>query len=332
MHISKYLYFICPLCNSDLKLNCNNFGPGEDVVSGTLICKKCAFVYPIVKGIPRFVDSQNYTASFGLQWEKHSKTQVDKFNGTTISRDRFYRETGWNKPKMCGKKVLECGSGAGRFSQVVLDAGAVCFSIDYSSAIEVNQQNNCPNDNLILAQADIYRLPFKKKTFDYIFCFGVLQHTPNVRKAFLSMVPYLKEGGEIAVDAYTKSFTAFIHPKYFLRLITKKMNKEKIYEIIKISAPYLLAISCAIKKIPFLGKYLSKFIPIANYKNELNIPDNLLLDWAILDTFDWLSPAYDHPQTRYSLKRYFLESGLKNINISNKGALVGKGKALEQSN
>lgn len=326
MNISKYQYFVCPVCNSTLELDCKSYGFNETVISGGLKCAECNVIYPIIKGIPRFVNSQNYATSFGVQWKLHSKTQIDKFNGTTISKDRFYRETGWNQSNLHGKKVLECGSGAGRFTQVVLDAGAICFSFDYSNAIEVNQNNNSPNDNLILAQADIYHMPFRKNTFDYIFCLGVLQHTPDVRKAFLSMVPYLKDGGEIVVDAYTKSFKALIHPKYLLRLVTTKMDKGELYKIIKISAPFLLSVSSAIKKIPFLGKYLSELIPIANYKHKLDIPDSLLLDLAILDTFDWLSPAYDQPQTKYSLKRYFFEAGLVDININDTNGLVGKGK------
>jgi SAM-dependent methyltransferase len=316
MRINKYQYFSCPSCGEDLEL-----------VSEDLVCKKCNSAYPVIKGIPRFVDGKNYASSFGMQWKLYSKTQLDKFNGTTISKDRFYEETGWASSDLRGKKVLECGSGAGRFTQVVLDSGAICFSFDYSNAVEANQSNNLPNDNLILAQADIYRIPFKKKTFDYIFCMGVLQHTPDPEKAFLSMTPYLKDGGKIVVDAYTRSFKAFIQPKYALRLLSVKISQKALYKIVKISAPHLFFMSCMVKKIPFLGNFLSKFVPVANYKGILPLPDNKLLEWAILDTFDWLSPRYDHPQTKYSLKKYFLEAGLVNIQICHKNGLIGRGTA-----
>lgn len=326
MRKDQYSFFICPVCGSDLSLRVDSCGPDDNIFSGELKCDKCVCIYPVANGIPRFVEVQNYASSFGIQWKLHAKTQIDKFNGTTISKERFYRESGWKEPELRGKRILECGSGAGRFTQIVLDAGAVCFSFDYSNAAEFNLQNNGPHNNLVLAQADIYQIPFRKDFFDYIFCFGVLQHTPDVRGAFLSMVPYLKSGGRIAVDAYTKSFKAFIHPKYVLRLITTRMNKEKLYWFIKKSAPHLLRFSSTLKRLPLMGKYLSKLIPVANYKDELDIPDSLLLDWAILDTFDWLSPVYDHPQTKESFEKYFAEAGLVDIDISHKEALVGRGK------
>ena len=323
MQVNKCNYFICPYCECSLELKCED--TVGDIATGKFICNKCNRSYDIINGIPRFVDNNNYTSSFGIQWERHSKTQLDKFNGTTISRDRFYKETKLKSSELCGKKILECGSGAGRFTQVILDAGALCFSFDYSTAIEVNQKNNSPNDNLILAQADIYHIPFKKSTFDYIFCLGVIQHTPNPRKALLSMVPYLKDGGKIVIDAYTKSFKALVHPKYALRTLSRKISQEKLYKIIKINAPYLLYISCAVKKIPLIGELLSKFIPIANYKDIFPLSNDMLLEWAILDTFDWLSPTYDYPQTRYSLKKYLLETGLVNIEIDYKNGLVARG-------
>lgn len=49
---------------------------------------------PVVRGIPRFVDSTNYAAAFGLQWNQFRKTQLDSYTGTTISKDRLTRLLG----------------------------------------------------------------------------------------------------------------------------------------------------------------------------------------------------------------------------------------------
>jgi len=44
--------------------------------------------FPIVNGIPRFVDSENYTKNFGLQWNKFNKVQLDNdATGLAFSRD-----------------------------------------------------------------------------------------------------------------------------------------------------------------------------------------------------------------------------------------------------
>ncbi|MFH0983531.1 MAG: class I SAM-dependent methyltransferase, partial [Planctomycetota bacterium] len=135
-------------------------------------------VFPVVNGIPRFVESSNYADSFGLQWNQFCRTQIDKFNGTHITRDRFLESTNWRLDEFKCRRVLDVGSGAGRFTQIALDAGADVFSVDYSNAVEANLRNNGPHPRLHLYQASVYALPFQEEFFDKIFCFGVLQHTP----------------------------------------------------------------------------------------------------------------------------------------------------------
>jgi uncharacterized protein YbaR (Trm112 family) len=115
---------ICPKCESNIQ-------PFEDSIR----CTNCSEIYRIKKSIPRFVGDDNYTDSFGFQWNLYKKTQIDKFNGLSISKDRFYKETQWEEGSLKNKCVLECGSGAGRFTQILCDAGAVVYSIDYSNAV-----------------------------------------------------------------------------------------------------------------------------------------------------------------------------------------------------
>lgn len=41
--------------------------------------------YPAVGGIPRFVPSEGYAESFGLEGRIHTETQLDSKTGTSIS-------------------------------------------------------------------------------------------------------------------------------------------------------------------------------------------------------------------------------------------------------
>ena len=47
------------------------------------------------------------------------------------------------------------------------------------------------NHNLV--QASMYKLPFKKASFDKVFCLGVLQHTPDPKKSFFCLTEMAKE-------------------------------------------------------------------------------------------------------------------------------------------
>src|SRR5882724_7301789 len=77
---------------------------------------------PVVRDIPRFVDSSNYASAFGLQWTTFRRTQLDSYSGTNISRDRLARCFGGSLDVVRDKSVLEVGCGAGRFTEVLLRA------------------------------------------------------------------------------------------------------------------------------------------------------------------------------------------------------------------
>ena len=139
--------------------------------------------------IPRFVTGDTYADSFGEQWNRYRSVQIDSENNLNLSAQRFYRWTGWKKDELRGLRILEAGCGAGRFTQVMLDADATVYSFDLSSAVDACWRTNGPNDNLCLLQADIFQIPCKTESFDRVFCYGVLQHTPDPKAAFLLLIP-----------------------------------------------------------------------------------------------------------------------------------------------
>lgn len=261
--------------------------------------------YPIINNIPRFVDTNNYSNSFGFQWNYFHDTQVDKFNNTVISKERVFSTTKWPQSLSSDEKILEVGSGSGRFTEILVQTNAKVFSFDYSSAVEANSKNNQKYKNLYLSQASVYEIPFSYNYFDKIFCLGVIQHTPDVEKSFAEMVKHLKSKGEIAIDVYADTLKTKFYSKYWFRPITKRLNKEKLLNFIKWYIPYWFPLSTFLLKIPIIGKFLSQIIPICNYSQTYpTLNKSQLVEWAILDTFDMLSPEYDIPQTRRNLEKW----------------------------
>jgi uncharacterized protein YbaR (Trm112 family) len=112
----------CPACRGRLSLQDGHWEEGE-IKEGRLACGDCSETYPVRNYIPRFVGDDDYAVGFGFQWNRHARTQVDKFNGTSISRDRFFAHTRWQSDELAGRQILEAGCGAGRFTQIMLDAG-----------------------------------------------------------------------------------------------------------------------------------------------------------------------------------------------------------------
>jgi SAM-dependent methyltransferase len=315
----------CPACRGHLELS-NAHGQNDEIEEGLLRCNACGESYPIIRWIPRFVPMENYAANFGLQWNRFRKTQLDSYSGHPISRDRFVNETGLTPAgSLKNKVVLDAGCGAGRFAEIALSLGAQVVAIDYSNAVEACRQNLCAYKNLNIVQADIYHLPFVPKRFDTVYSLGVLQHTPDVRKAFVSLVDQLKPGGHITVDLYLKQWINVLLPKYWLRPLTKHISNELLFRLVELMVPFFLPISICLGRVPFLGRKLRHIIPVANYDGIFPLSPTQIREWAILDTYDMLAPKYDQPQTAESLKEWFQAMGLQGFDIFRHGVLVGRG-------
>jgi SAM-dependent methyltransferase len=284
----------------------------------------------LINGIARFVPADNYSASFGFQWNIHAKTQLDRYNGLAISRDRFFSQTGWLAEELAGMTVLECGSGAGRFTDVIAGTGAKLYTIDYSNAVDANASNNFDRKNVSFAQASLYELPFEKNYFDYVVCFGVIQHTPDPAASIRSMIEHLRPGGRFCFDAYAAPMS-YLHPRHVLRPFTKRMPKERLYGAVARWAPRLLPLSTALHKVPRIGECLARLVPVANWRKNIQLPnEEMYREWAVLDTFDWLSPAYETPQSRKSLDKAFQGLPLTDLEITrSRGLFVVRGKKAQ---
>jgi SAM-dependent methyltransferase len=316
----------CPACGGRLQLEKAVVEEGE-VREGQLVSGDCGAAYSIRNFIPRFVGDDNYARGFGFQWNRHARTLVDKFNGTTITTDRFYAGTQWQRADLAGKRILEAGCGAGRFTEVMLEAGMEVFSLDYSNAVDACLANHGLQPNLHLIQGNIYALPFAPGGFDRVFCFGVLQHTPDVKKSFLCLAAQLRPGGRIAVDVYPRTFRTLLHyPRYLLRPFAKRLPAPVLYSLVCGMVRVFLPLSIALKRIPLVGRYLFPLLPVANYWGTFPLDRHLLREWSIIDTFDWLACWYDQPQRASTLEAWLQETGLTDRKVHRLGSFVGLGE------
>lgn len=266
-----------------------------------------------------FIKNRHYSDSFGWQWEKFSKTQIDDIEHDN-SYVRLLNESGGDLSIFNNKTVLEIGSGAGRFTNILLKhTSATVYSVDSSDAVKVNRENNLSyiNKRLFLFKASIYELPFDKNQFDIVLCLGVLQHTPDHFKSLNCLVQNLKKNGMLILDFYPlNGFWTYIHAKYIFRPITKRLDKVKLLNIIDKYLDFMINISEILTK--FKLHHFNRFLPLADIKNA--IPENMdpkrRRNIILLDTFDMLSPEIDRPLKIKKVSNYL--SKFMNINFAGK--------------
>ncbi len=105
------------------------------------------------------------------------------------------------------KKVLEIGCGLGSHSQVLAELGADLISIDLS---EKSVQTTIRRLKLKGLKANIFtadceNLPFEDNTFDYIWSWGVIHHTPDTNRAAQEIIRVLKPNGMLDIMVYNNN-------------------------------------------------------------------------------------------------------------------------------
>lgn len=314
--LPKHLGHLCCLkCRADLILKSDECNNGR-VRSGQLICQRCYKVYHITNYIPRFVtEDGNYSSGFGFQWNKHYRTQYDSYTGLNISEERFFNETKWQR-RMLGSLILEAGSGSGRFTVHAASTGATVVSFDYSNAVDANYRNNGHLDNVLIVQASIYDMPFKLDYFDKVFCIGVIQHTPNPRESFDCLTKVTKAGGCLVIDAYRIRpwYEMIFLTKYWIRPVTRHIPNKQLYLFCEWWVNLWWQITGKIVRITG-RRTLSWFLLIADYRGVFPLSDTIQKEWSILDTFDMLAPAYDHPQSLESVRSWYESNNFYDVAV-----------------
>lgn len=301
------------------------------VVAGNLV-SEAGEHFDVVNGIPRFVSDPGYAKSFGPQWERYRLVQLDSASRNDHSHERLAAGTGWSAVDLAGKTVLEVGCGAGRFTEVLLEAGARLTAVDATRAIDACRETIGERHDVRLAQADVYALPFPPAGFDFVFCYGVIQHTPDPRATLAALVRQLKPGGRLALDSYRKA--AYIDrwsAKRLWRPLTIRIPNDLLRRIVEWYVPRWLPLDTRLARVPRVGRFLVAVVPCWNYTGLLDLTASELEAWAVLDTFDALAPRYDKPQSVETLERWCRDEGLEAIDVryGGNGVLVNARKPLE---
>lgn len=311
MHLKHMHLLACPICRASLHHARCDEGNTRTLLEGALACDRCGREFPVSLGVPRFAPRENYASGFGLEWSRHSHTQYDSHSGIPASEQRFFEQTHWPRD-LHGQTVLEVGSGSGRFTEQAARTGATVVSLDYSYAVEANQASNGASSNVLIVQGDIFALPFHTGTFDRIFCFGVLQHTPDPRRAFAALPRFLKPGGVICADIYRLTLArTILQPKYWVRSFTRTMRPDRLYELVRKWVDLMWPIASLIRRLP-KGYLINWRLLVADY-SFLGLESAMLKEWSYLDTFDMLAPRYDRPARLKTFRRWALEAGLRDI-------------------
>jgi SAM-dependent methyltransferase len=215
---------------------------------------------------------------------------------------------------LAGKHVLEAGCGAGRFTEVLLKAGAYVTSVDLSSAVEANAENFPPGEFHRIAQADILNLPFEPGQFDAVLCLGVIQHTPNPEIAIERLYAQVKPGCSLIIDHYTRAIGRWTSLKWIYRAWLKRQPEDNRWDAIERMTSIFLPLHKRFKQIYPLWFLLCRVSPLTTFYRSLPfLTDELQREFAILDTHDSLTDWHKHLRSKDEIEKTLTLLNAENI-------------------
>jgi len=132
-----------------------------------------------------------------------------------------------------GKKVLEIGVGLGAEHQKFAEAGANLHGIDLTKRAVEHTRNRFQLFDLSseLQVADAEDLPYDDQTFDLVYSWGVLHHSPNTPKAINEVYRVIKSGGVAKIMIYHKYSLVglMLWLRYALMRLKPFTSLDKIY-------------------------------------------------------------------------------------------------------
>ena len=319
---------------------------GEHVIEGWLISKKGKTRYPIANGIPRFVPLELYDEreainsdvtqtgrSFGDLWRTDTNRHIGVVEAEYESlEEQFLAMLGVSNRKDLarlfekGVNCLNAGCGVG-WSEYLFNENRDVnrIDVDLSLAVESAYHNTRHINNVVVAQADIFALPFRNNYFDIIFSNGVLHHTKNAKNAFGTLCRHLRPGGLIGIYVYNvKPFVRELADKE-IRRSTSHMTFEECWRFSKSLAKlgksftkYREALVIE-EDIPMLGikrgRYdLQKFIYDHFVKCFYN--ERLGDEYSALVNVDWYHPQYASHHTQEEVTSWYRKNGIGCIKIT----------------
>ena len=242
--------------------------------------------YTVIEDIPRFVESENFASPFGLQWNTFKKAQLDSYTKTSMSEDRVRTALQMPLESIKGLKIIEAGSGAGRFTEILLKYGAIVYSFDLSNAVSANYENNMPHENLTIFQGDIENIPFKDNFFDVSLYLGVMQHTRNFSLSLAEVARVTKDAGTISFDHYQTHIGHYTSLYLVYWMLIKQLPNNLQLKVTDFLTAMFFPIHWIFRNYSLIQWLLRRISPISFYYGMFDLNKEQHYELSKLDTHD----------------------------------------------
>ena len=217
--------------------------------------------------------------------------------------------------------VLDAGCGGGWSSSLWLGpswSGRLWVGLDVSRAVDVARSRLGRFTNTAFVQGDVMHAPFKPETFDVVLAEGVLHHTPSTERAFASLVPLLRPGGEIMTYVYRRKSPVREFTDDHIRRAISTLEPQDAWNAVRGLTALGQALAglkaeVEVPAIPVLGipagrhdvqRLFYWHFAKAFWNDQYTFEENNHIN------FDWYHPTYAHRHTEDEVRGWCAAAGL----------------------
>jgi SAM-dependent methyltransferase len=347
---------VCPACFGNLSAEAWQ-GAASEIEEGLLRCD-CEESFPIIGGIPRMLMGevreqlhQDYPdffsanvrrlpssllpapeerltvarktqESFGYEWTQFSAIRPEweeNYWGymARLSPDFFQ-----------GKTILDAGCGMGRHLYYTGQYGQEVFGVDFSRAVDVARHNTKHLPNVHVIQADLLRLPFKPRVFDFIYSLGVLHHIPESEEALSSLVSRIALGGELRIYVYWNIEESALWKRLLLRGVSaaRQVTTRLPHPLLSCLCYPIAASAWLTFVLPY--KILSHIPATRRFAGSMPLNQYARYPFGVLvnDQFDRFSAPLEKRYSAAEVQRWLESAGLSEVTVLPHWGWVGHGK------
>jgi SAM-dependent methyltransferase len=300
----------------------------RDIQEGTLTCKGCRSLFPVVQGVPRLYPSawkefkswqalarkelpgaraedgpepewrRHTRASFSKEWAFHKPGDVT-WMWRIPERLAFFREeVGADWQPRPGALVLDAGCGNGELTNALTSLGVEVVGLDLSTSV-VRAESLRTSAAVHYVQGDVVVSPLGGE-FDLIYSSGVLHYAPDASRAFHNLAGRVRRGGRIYIWLYGTPEVS--------RLDAYTEGRRRDYWL----KPYVVGLPTWLQVLILYPVALKTWA-----RNRLQGPNlSMSMGQALVGTFNSLTPYHRSHHHFEEIREWFRKEGLAGVTLS----------------
>jgi SAM-dependent methyltransferase len=180
-----------------------------------LVSESLKSSYKITEGVPQIVIGENNLAGSSalhknqlsdFHYMEHYQADAELFDyseedESPATRHEIRRVHESILEEIHGTKsdILDVGCGNGWAAAGLIPKGHRVISMDISTKNPADSLKRTPHYNHAAVTADVYNMPFREDTFDYIIASEIMEHVPDPALFIQCLLKVLKRGGKLII-------------------------------------------------------------------------------------------------------------------------------------